>query len=198
MNRIIRVAILAAALVSSLGALTSSAGATTWSSDGDTSFRATGTPGTLSLPSVNFSCTDVHATGTMTGSTTAATWSAAHGTLLFTGCSIAGVTSPTHCAYTLTAQSGVVSGVTTGALDVTCSVYQFNTKICAITGSVNGTYTNPTATTVGRINTITGGSLMTGVGCAAVLGGANVAGHLSPLTFHVLGPVGTGPIITHV
>ena len=198
MTKIIRIVILATVLVSSLGALASSAGATTWSNDGDASFVATSTPSTLSLPGVGLSCTTWHVTATVTGAVTIPRWLFAHGTFSLTFCFAAGVSSPTHCAYTLTATSGVVGGVTTGALDMTCSVYQFNTKVCDISGSVNATYTNPTATASGRIATTTGGSLVTGTGCAAALGGAGKAGHLSPVTFTVVGGATKGPIITHV
>ena len=72
-----------------------------------------------------------------------------------------------HCAYTLTATSGVAGGVTAGALDLTCGLYQFSTKVCDFAGPIDATYTNPASTAPGRINTATGGNLRTGTGCAS-------------------------------
>ena len=196
MSSISRVAVLTAALISALGASASSAGAVTWSSDGDTTFTASGSPSTMSITSLaGVACTGADMTGTMNASSAAAVWNAAHGTLTFTGCAIAGIATPTHCTYDLTALSGVVSGASTVALDMTCSAYEFNTKICDIAGRLTGTYTNPSATTAGRIATTTGGHLRTSAGCISGL--ANEPVHASPMTFTIVGGATKGPIITH-
>ena len=198
MDRITRGIVFAMALASTLGALASSAGATTWSNDGDASFTATGTPATYSVTGTSLSCSGADLTGTVNGSSAAAIWTAVtDATLQFTGCFTAGVNTPVHCTTTLTAVAGVTNGVTTGALDVTCGVYQFNTKICDFSGSLNATYTNPTSTTAGRLTTLTGGSMRTGIGCSTFLGGGNDAMHWSPMTFTVVGGATKGPIITH-
>ena len=198
MSRITRAAVLTAALFSSLAAMTSSAAAVTWSSDGDTAFTATSGPFTFSTSSVALSCTSGHETGTMNASTMAATWAAVtNGTALFNGCPVAGVSTPWHCAYTVTLTSGVVGGVSSSVLDMTCGIYQFNTKVCEVGGPLTGSYTNPSGAGAGKIATNTGGHLRAGAGCANFLGGPNVSFHLSPMTWTVVSGATKGPIITH-
>src|SRR5207237_432857 len=127
-----------------------------------------------------------------------ATWKAVHGTLFFTGCTSASVPSPTHCTYDLTAMTQPSAGVTRSIVDMTCSVYQASTKVCDITGQVHGTYTNPTGAVAGKLTLLAPGTMRTGAGCAAFLGGSNEPMVWSHQTFTVTGgsPTTLGPIIT--
>jgi hypothetical protein len=138
MSKILRVVVLTTAL---LAALTSTAGAVTWDNSGDTAFTASGGPSTIDLGGVGFSCTGPTVTGTTTPSPFTGTV-AATGTVTYGHCTSAGIPTAFDCSYsqTLSSQAG---GVSSGALDVTCGVYQFNTKLCHIAGSVTDTYTNP-------------------------------------------------------
>jgi hypothetical protein len=199
MSRIIRVVVLATALISAMAAMASSAGAVTWHNSGNTAFTAAGVAGSLSVTgAVGLSCTGASATGIAGTTSTAATWKAVHGTVLFSGCVSGGVPSPTHCTYDLTATTQ--PSFTTGVADVACAVYQFNSKVCDITGQVHGTYTNPSGATGGKLALLAPGALRTGAACAAGIGGPNEPATLTSQTFTVTtgsGGTGTlGPIIT--
>jgi hypothetical protein len=200
MSRIIRVVVLATALISAMAALTSSAGAVTWHNSGSTSFTATAGPGSLNVTgALGLSCTSSTATGVAGTISTAATWKAVHGTVLFNGCLSGGVPSPTSCTYDLTALSwtGPTPAVTTTVADVDCAVFQFNAKVCNIAGQVHSTYTNPHGTP-GRLSLFHPGALRTGASCVAGIGGPNEPATLTSQTFTVTtgSPSTSGPIIT--
>jgi len=206
MSRIARFAVLVAALMSLFAVLSSTAGAVTWSNDGDTAFTATAGPGTLSSTSQFLVCSGGDAVG---GTTNGSGVNApiVHATITFTGCSLSGQTNfHVECGVTLTAvsQTTVAPRVTSGNADATCSVYFAGVKVCHLEGGVAGTYTNPTApSTFGRLVTNTGGSLRTTNGASNCPLGSGDLAHLSPLTFSVTAGTGgptphLGPSITGV
>ena len=137
MSKILRVVALTTAL---LAALASTASAVTWHNSGDTAFTATGGATTLHLGGVSIPCAGATASGTTTTAPFTGT-TAATGTVNFGHCTMSGITTTLECSYaqTLTSQSGSASS---GALDLTCGVWQFNAKLCHIAGSIPDTYTN--------------------------------------------------------
>jgi hypothetical protein len=201
MSRIIRVVVLATALISAVAAMASSAGAVTWHNSGSTAFTATAGPGSLTVTGVvGLSCTSADATGVTAASNfVGATWKAVHGTVNFTNCLTGGVPSPTHCTYDLTATTQPSVGVTTGVADVTCTVYQFNAKVCHITGTVHAVYHNWEGAVPGRLTLLHPGNLRTDTPCAAAIGGPHEPATLTSQAFTVTSglPAGTlGPTIT--
>jgi hypothetical protein len=145
MSKIMRVCVLVVSLMSLFGAMSSSAGAVTWSNDGGSTFVAAGGPGTLSGGALSLLCLSSDLTGTVGTNPHAGTiWKAASGTLRFTNCNISGVPTNAHCTYTLTATGQSVSSVTNGDVDLTCDLTQDPaTKVCHIHGSTPGHYINP-------------------------------------------------------
>ena len=192
MSKIVRFAVLVASLMSLFAVMSSTAGAVTWHNSGSTAFTATAGPGTLSSTSASLNCTGASATGTAPALTVGATY-AVSGTATFTGCSLGGVATGVDCGYTLTgtSQSG---SVTSGAVDVTCGVYQFGAKLCHIGGSASGTYTNPVSG-VGVLALATGGNLITsnGTSGSCPLGNGD-RGHLSAFSFRTTSA--NPPVIT--
>ncbi len=156
MDRITRAAVLVVALIGALGALSSSAGAVTWHNTGSTAFTATSGPFTFSTTSAGLNCTGSTSTGTAPSTTVGVTYSMTM-TTTFSGCTLGGVTTGWECneRFTMTSQSG---GVTSGTLDVTCGIYQYNSKLCHMGGSWPATYTNPVLG-VGVLDLVTGGNL---------------------------------------
>jgi hypothetical protein len=145
MSKIGRMCVLVASLMSFCGVMSSTAGAVTWSNDGGTSFTATGGPRTFSGGGLSLSCASSDATGTAaTGPFTGAIWvGAASMTATYTGCTVAGITTHHHCAFTFTAAAQSVPTVTNGNLDVTCDMTQGATKLCHFEGSTAVHYITP-------------------------------------------------------
>jgi hypothetical protein len=144
------------AVIGVFGALASSASATTWTSNGSMAF--TGTTGASRLLIKNGSgtvtstlnCTTTSGIGTLNVSASFPN-NAATMTPRFSTCSVAGQTFTVACNTDLAGGSstnlkalGWLSGVTSGSLTgVTCNVKIGPTVCTTITGSVEGTYTNP-------------------------------------------------------
>jgi hypothetical protein len=205
MSKLMRITVLVVSLMSLLGVMSSSAGAVTWTNDGDTSFTATGGPGTLSGGGLSLVCSSAHATG-MTGTAPFAgtIWDAATGEATFNNCSIAGISTAVNCTYTLTAQtwSAGPPAVTSGNIDATCNVTQGGTKICHVEGQTAGHYTNPTATSFGTLVLTESNTLKTTNATGSCPLGNNTNVTLSQQDFKLEnaaggpGPLHTGPIIT--
>jgi hypothetical protein len=201
MSRIIRVVVLATALISALTTMSSPAGAVTWHNSGSTAFTATSGAFSVSVTgTVGISCTGA----TMTGVTAAsnfvgATWKAEHFTEVPSGCVSGGVATQIHCTVDVTATGQPSTGVTTGVEDFVCNEYQFNTLICVRTGQQHVTYINPTSPMTGRFMVFAPGAMRTGPSCAAGLGGPNEPATVTSHTFAITagtGPTTLGPIIT--
>jgi hypothetical protein len=193
MSRFMRAAVLVTGLMSLFGVMSATAGAVTWHNTGSTAFTVTAGARTLSSTGANFTCTGATATGDApTGSAVGVTYTV-RGTLTYNGCSLSGITTAIECGYafTGTSQSG---SVTSGALDVTCSWYQFGSKLCHEGGSVTATYTNPVSG-VGTLTLVTGGNLIVtnGPTGSCPLGNGDRA-HLSELTFRTTSA--SPPVIT--
>lgn len=202
MSRILRVVVMAMALLAALTATASTAGAVTWHNSGDTAFTATGGAGTFSSTSVNLSCSGEDTTAVVTATPAAgASWTSMTFTTRKTGCLVSGNDWPWECKRTFTAitQSG---NVTTGTLDTTCDIYLASVNICHVSGTVTATYTNPTQpSTFGRFQTSTGGTLRIFNGVSNCPLGNGDPLHMSPETITVQTATGgptphLGPIIT--
>jgi len=203
MSRTMRTIVLATALISVLTGMAASADAVTWHNSGDTSITATGGPGTLSSTGVTASCPSESGSGSANPTpAVGAVWTAAVGTISFNNCLLAGISTDVECSYALTAQSQTGSTVS-GTLDITCGVYQFNTKICHAGGTVQGTYFNPVPpSTFARVTSITGGNVTIGNGPtgSCPLGNGDRL-HISETTITATNATGgpaphLGPIIT--
>ncbi|HET6505440.1 MAG TPA: hypothetical protein VFG42_01510 [Baekduia sp.] len=200
MSKFSRFVVLVTALASLFAVMSSTAGATTWTNTGATSFAATGPGGILAVTGSggtnNLTCTGATATGTA-----AAVFTTVSGTVTFTPCSISGTATHVACTYTLTPLT-FASGVTTGSAAVTCTakLAATGTPLCHIAGSTPGHYINPAGSTAGRLTVTASSSLVvtpeTGTGsgsCSSLLGTASSGfGHLSEQTFTVSG---SGPVI---
>jgi hypothetical protein len=195
MSKITRVVVLVAALVSVFGAMSSAAGAHTWTNTGSTNFTADGVAGTLSVGSNNLACSGSNATGVAGTSFVGGNWTAVHGLATFTGCSLAGVPLTVPCTYDLTAFS-VTSGVTTGAADVTCrATTSSSAELCHISGSTPAHYTNPVGTTKGKLTlTASNTLLVTNPAGGTCLLGNNVTGSLTEQTFSITTGTGAGTL----
>jgi hypothetical protein len=183
-------------LISLFAMMSSAAGAVTWTNSGQTAFTAASLGGTLSVTSVPLTCAGSDASGTAPATVT--TPSVASGTVKFTGCTVTALrnVATIDCGYTFTASSfdgvGMAGSVVTGAVDVTCGVYQSGTKICHIGGLTNGSYTNNTS---GTLDIPASSTLVTSNGPTGTCPlGAGEVSSLTALRFTVLS--GTGPIIT--
>jgi hypothetical protein len=148
MNRLTRIVLLITALTSLLAAMSSTAGAVTWTNTGNTAVHATGVGGGLHLGGNTFSCTGATATGTAPADVTGAVYSVT-GTLTFSPCSLVGQSTTIHCNYTLTGVThtgGALGGVTGIVADVTCDIrLTVGIGLCHISGSTPGHYVNPAA-----------------------------------------------------
>lgn len=156
MSRIVHATVLAAALVSALAAMTSTAGAVTWHNSGDTAFTATSPAFTFSATNANLSCGTQVVTGVVTPTPSVGVVFAAI-TMTWTApsCLFVGNNMPWECkrTFTATAQAG---SVTSGTLDTTCTIFAGSSAACEISGSVPATYTNP-----GGLHLPTSSSLVT-------------------------------------
>jgi hypothetical protein len=147
MSKILRVAVLTAAL---LAALTSTAGAVTWHNSGNTAFSASGPPTTLHFGAVHIPCTQTAVTGTASATPFVGTsWTGISTTATYSDCTLAGSPLSVECtgSETLTGQTG---GVSTGSLSSACNIYLANTVICTMNGTTGNTYTNPSGGATGR------------------------------------------------
>jgi hypothetical protein len=158
MRRITRLAVLAAATMSLLGALTSTAGAVTWHNSGSTTFTATAGTATLSSTGAWISCLGATATGTAPATTVGIVYSIS-GTATFSSCILSGIATGLDCAYTFTATLQG-SGYTQGSHDLTCGVYQFGALLCRISGSRFGEYQNQGTFTSARLGFWSGATLV--------------------------------------
>ncbi len=158
MRRTTRLTVLVVGLLSLLGAVSATAGAVTWHNSGSTNFTATTGASTFSSTSAALNCTGGAMTGDApTGATVAVTY-IERGTSTFSGCSLSGIATGVDCAYTLTGTTQPSAGVTTGDIDTTCGVYQFNTKVCHIEGTVH--FVQTTASGTVTLTLTTGGNLV--------------------------------------
>jgi hypothetical protein len=149
MRTILRVAILATAVVA---AMASSASAVTWSNSGDTSFSAAGPATTFhfNAGAVHTPCTDVSVSGSIgAGPFTGATWTNA-GTLTatYSHCTLTGQNFTVHCTAS-ESFDGQVGGLASGTLATSCDVTFATTKVCGITATIPNTYSNPSGGATG-------------------------------------------------
>jgi hypothetical protein len=141
MSRIARFAVLVASLMSLFAIMSATAGAITWDNRGTTNFTATNpSTGTLSSTGVNFVCHNATATGDAPNNVVGNTYSVT-GTVTYTPCFISGIPSSVHCGYTLTTSSA--ASPFHGNVDLTCTLVQFGTPICHISGQTTAAYHNP-------------------------------------------------------
>jgi hypothetical protein len=154
MSKIARLAVLVAALASLFAVLSSTAGATTFTNSGATSFHGRGFDVRLDVTngaggSSGLTCDGVD----MTGNVTSGVFTTIAGTITFAPCVLVGLHTKWVCPYTLTPAS-FAAGVMTGTAAVNCVTTLATgpgTALCNITGSTTVRYTNPTGSTAGRL-----------------------------------------------
>jgi hypothetical protein len=203
MSRIARFAVLVAASLSVLAALSSTASAVTWHNTGNTAYTASIGSGTLSATGASFVCNS----GTMTA-TVAATpyvgfiWAGETGTATFTS-GVCGSNITVDCAFTVTAYAwtNLSPAVTHANVDTSCGAYQFGTKVCVIQGAIASIATNPVGSTAGTVTSQTGGGLIvTNAGATTCPLGNGDPAHLSVMKATIINGTGgsghLGPIIT--
>jgi hypothetical protein len=143
MSKIMRMVVLVVSLTSLLGAMSSSAGAITWTNAGDTAFTATAGPSTMSVTGSSLTCTGESWTSTTgTAPFAGAVWPAIRSTRTLSGCRLFGISTGVHCNHEFTA-GRQTSGVTHGVDDITCWVYQAGRQICHIEGEADAHYVKP-------------------------------------------------------
>ncbi len=195
MSRTTRLTIAVVGLLSLFGITSATAGAVTWHNTGSTNFTATAGPVSLSSTGTQWNCTGATATGDAPAGASVGALYNIRGTLTFSGCSLSGINTGIDCAFALTGATQPAAGQTTGDLDLTCRMYQFNAQICHIGGSLHTFYTNPVSG-VGVLTTTTGGNLVTtdvpSAGGSCPLGTDRV--HVSEWTLRTTSA--TPPIIT--
>lgn len=203
MSKIARRAVLVAASLSLLAALSSTASAVTWHNTGNTAYTASVGSGTLSATGASFVCSS----GTMTA-TVASTpfvgviWAGETGTATFSS-GPCGSGISIDCAFTVTAYAwtNVVPAVTHAIVDTTCGAYSGGTKVCQIAGTINSIATNPTAPTAGTVTSETGSGLtVTNAGGNTCPLGNGDHAHLSVMRATITNGTGgsgnLGPIVT--
>jgi hypothetical protein len=166
MGKLARVATLATSLLAAAGVASAAAEAVTWHNVGSTAFTATGGATTLSSTGTSILCSGSTTSGTLPTITTtfAVTISL---TTTYTGCTLGGIPTTLDCGETFTGTSQT-NGKTTGALDLTCSAYQFATKICHFSGARgNAAYFNA-GNLSGFFSLDTGGNIFTSNGTSGV------------------------------
>lgn len=205
MSRYVRLVVAAAALLSLFAIASSTAGAVTWHNSGDTTFTATSGPTTLTATGINLTCSGSSFSGkTGTSPFTGIVWTAASGTGAFTNCVALGIRATTSCTFAVTGTSWTAGppAVMGGSADVTCTSYVGGSLNCITEGTTPGTYTNPTASTVGSGIAPESNSLKMTNGASACMLGHNVQATITatPLTITAAsgGPSAphTGPIVT--
>lgn len=205
MNRIVRLGVMTAALLSLFAVASSAAGAVTWHNSGDTAFTATSGPTTLTATGINLTCTNSAFTGTTgTAPFVGVVWTAASGTGAFTGCVANGVHATTSCTFKVTASTWTAGppAVMGGSADVTCTSYVGGSLNCITQGATPGSYTNPSGTTMGAGIAPESNTLKMTNGASACMLGNNVSATITatPLTITAAsgGPSSphTGPIVT--
>jgi hypothetical protein len=207
MSKFSRIVVLVTALASLFAVMSSTAGATTFTNTGGTSFHATGGAGTLTAtrhPGVgsNFTCL----ASTWTGTLPAGVFTSVTGTATYTPCSLGGG-NPAHvaCTYTLTPTvwTNATQAITNGLAAVTCTMSIGGIPLCHIEGSTPGHYFNPDLpNTVARL-TLTASSTLTathsnGTSSCSLLLGTTPSGpvHLTEQTATLTGPASGNPFIT--
>ncbi|WP_445147627.1 hypothetical protein [Baekduia sp. Peel2402] len=160
MSKIARRAVLVAAALSLLAALSSTASAVTWHNTGNTAYTASIGPGTLSASGTSYVCSS----GTMTATVTStpfvgAIWAGETGTATFTGGPCGSVNIDCSFKVTAYAWTNIVPAVTHAIVDTTCGAYTGGTKVCQIVGTINSIATNPTGATAGTVTSQTGPGL---------------------------------------
>ena len=207
MNRISRFVVLVTAIASLAAVMSSTAGAVTWHNTGDTAFTATAGAGTLAATGVSLTCPSGTGTGTLGSAPTVGHTITVSGTVHYNGCLTAGIATTIECGYTLTGTSQTGSTghlVTSGNIDVTCSLTQFGAKLCHIENHspLTGSYANPTTNAApGRLTVSAGVLRVTNGPTGSCPLGSNDTATLTEQTFVVTtatgGPVPhTGPIVT--
>jgi hypothetical protein len=157
MSKLVRVVVLATALISALGAVASSAGAVSWDNSGDTAFTATSGAVTFSTTGAALSCTGSTTSGTVPSGSTLGVVLSFAATMSFSGCRFSNVNTSIECGQTFTLTSQPAGTVVTGAVDMTCGMYQSGSMLCELAGSLSLTYSNGVP---GTFNTATGGSMI--------------------------------------
>jgi hypothetical protein len=172
MSRITRVAVLATALMSLFGVLSSTAGAVVWHNNNDTAFTATAGASTFTVTGVSLTCGGANATGTApAGSFTGATYTAMTLNANYTGCKLSGLDTAVSCGLTFTTSAVEISNTFDGSIHVNCGLTQFGTEICRIEGITSGSYKNPDGgilPTNGRLNFSHSNTLRTTNGTGAM------------------------------
>jgi hypothetical protein len=204
MSKIARLAVLVAALASLFAVMSSSAGATTFTNSGATSFHGTGTGGTLGITNGSGGVSNLTCTGTdVIGVLGSGTFNFVLGNVTFAPCLLVGLHTKVACSYTWTA-STFASGVTSGKAAVDCVASLATspfTALCDITGLTNLSYTNPG--TAGRFTLLASNTLVvtnhTDASCSAtgVTTGTSKIGDLSeqsiPMTNLANSPIIASP-----
>lgn len=203
MSNTTRLVVLVTALASLFAVLSSTAGATTFTNSGATSFTATAGHGSLLVtgtPNAN-TLTCRHATAS--GSVASGTFTQIVGAATFTNCTLIGLHVEVGCNYVLTPTT-FVAPVTTVSVSLNCVTRLATspfTALCNITGPTPGTYNNPSFPTPGRLTLASSNSLLVSnssdASCSSVgvPTGMTRTGHLSEQTFTLASAAGS-PVIT--
>jgi hypothetical protein len=208
MSKFSRIVVLVTALASSFAVMPSTAGATTFTNTGGTSFHAVGDAGTLTAtrhPGVgsNLSCT----ASTVTGTIPSGVFTSETITETFSPCLLTGNPAHVHCHYTMVPTVITVNpppAIEHGHITGTCTVRIVGSAmpLCHIEGTTLGSYINPVLpSTTGRL-TLRASSSMTvthangATSCSSLLGTTpSGPAHLTERTVTLAGPASGNPFI---
>jgi hypothetical protein len=204
MSKFSRIVVLVTALASLFAVMSSTAGATTFTNTGGTSFHAVGGAATLTPTrhpgqGSNLTCL----TSTWTGTLPAGAFTSVTGTATYSPCLISGTSWHLGCTYTLfpTTFTAGTQAITSGSAAVTCTVSVGGVPLCHIEGNTPGHYFNPDPpNTVGRL-TLTASSTLTmthasGTTCSTWIGTTTSAPiHMTEQTLSLTGPASGNPFI---
>lgn len=198
MSKLACFAVLVAALLSLLAVVSSTAGAVTWDNSGNTDFTATAGPWTLTSTGIPLACGGWDIAGKTTTPLAGVGVPLIDITAKSTDCTLSGQPYFYDCGSTFTANAQI-GAVTTGVLDITCSVYIAGVRICHVEGAVSSTYTNPSGAVAGLLATSTATNLRTTNGVANCPLGSGDVTHVGALSFRVTSGAGgsgtLGPVI---
>jgi hypothetical protein len=206
MSKFSRIVVLVTALASLFAVMSSTAGATTFTNTGGTSFHAVGGAATLTPtrhPGVGSNLTCL--TSTWTGTLSAGAFTSVTGTATSSSCSLSGNPAHIGCTYTLTpvAWTNATQAITSGSAAVTCTMSVGGVPLCHIEGNTPGHYFNPDPpNTVGRLTLTASSSLQVthsngASSCSALLGTTpSGPGHLTEHTINLTGPASSNPFVT--
>jgi hypothetical protein len=158
MSRIARFAVLVASSLSLLSMLSTTAGAVTWDNRGSTIFTATNpATGVMTATGVNLTCHGAMMIGTAPNNVVGTTYSVT-GSINFKPCFISGVPTGVNCGFTFT--TSAMASPFHGNVDLTCTVIQFNTPTCHISGQTTADYDNPEPAGVSGVFTLAASSTL--------------------------------------